>query len=475
MILRIARKELTEMARDGRLRWATGIVVSLLLAALAAGWTRYRDVQALTVAAQASARQHWLAQPPRNAHAAAHYGVYAFKPALPLSFVDRGVDPYVGVFAWLEAHKQNDFKYRPAQDGSAVERFGTWTAAAVLQLLVPLVIVMAAFPTFAGEREQGTLGQLLAAGVRTRDLLLGKALGIAAALGTLLVPVALLGAVALALGSEVAALGDTWARVGVLALSYLLYFTVFVAVALAVSARARTARGALVGLLAFWSLNAFLVPRGVTDLARRAHPVPSALEVNLAMERALSATGDGSDARALQDSVLRAHHVSTIDSLPFNFRGLTLERGEEHSYHVFDRTYSALDAAFRSQDRVEHALSALSPLVAVRALSMGLAGTDYPQHRHFAEAAERYRRMLVRTMNGAVSSYAPAGPASAMSSDSTLWASIPPFEYDAPTVAWVLGRYGWALGVLALWAAAAGALALLLARGGSPLARESVR
>ena len=100
------------------------------------------------------------------------------------SLVDTGIDPYVGVAAWLEAHKQNEFKYRPAQDRTAVQRFGELTAAEVLQVLLPLFIVLMTFSAFSGEREQGTLRQLLSLGVRPRELLAGKALGVAAALGT---------------------------------------------------------------------------------------------------------------------------------------------------------------------------------------------------------------------------------------------------------------------------------------------------
>ena len=73
--------------------------------------------------------QQWLGQTKKNPHSAAHYGVYAFKPKSPLAIVDTGIDPYMGVAVWLEAHKQNEFKYRPAQDRTAVGRFGEMTAA----------------------------------------------------------------------------------------------------------------------------------------------------------------------------------------------------------------------------------------------------------------------------------------------------------------------------------------------------------
>src|SRR4051812_17292267 len=166
MIARIARKEFTEMTRDGRFRAAAAVVMGLLLVSLALGWKHYRDVDAQHREASRAARRQWLDQGAKNPHSAAHYGMYAFKPKMPLSLVDPGVDAYTGVAVWLEAHKQNDFKYRPAQDATAVARFGELSAAAVLQLLVPLLIVLLAFPAFAGERDLGTLRQVLSLGVR---------------------------------------------------------------------------------------------------------------------------------------------------------------------------------------------------------------------------------------------------------------------------------------------------------------------
>ena len=81
---------------------------------------------------------------------------------------------------------------------------------------------------------------------------------------------------------------------------------------------------------------------------------------------------------------------------------------------------------------------------------MGLAGTDFAQHRDFADSAEQYRRMLVKKMNddlaynsGEASFGYTAGP--------ELWASVPDFEYSAPPVAWVLGKQSISVGILLLW------------------------
>jgi ABC-2 type transport system permease protein len=118
MVWTICKKELREMVRDGRLRAAGLIVLVLLSAALLLGWRNYRNIDAQHKSAQQATRQQWLGQGRKNPHSAAHYGVYAFKPKTPLSLVDPGTDPFTGVAVWLEAHKQNEFQYKPAKDAT---------------------------------------------------------------------------------------------------------------------------------------------------------------------------------------------------------------------------------------------------------------------------------------------------------------------------------------------------------------------
>ena len=176
MLTTIIRKEFTETMRDGRVRTAAVALLLLLGGSLLYGVRQTRVLAAERETARQVTRSHWLSQAPKNPHSAAHYGIYAFKPRATLATIDDGVDPYVGVTTWLEAHKQNKYQFRPAQDATSAQRFGALTAATTLQLLVPLLIVLLGFSAFAGEREQGTLRQVLSLGVRPATLGAGKAL-----------------------------------------------------------------------------------------------------------------------------------------------------------------------------------------------------------------------------------------------------------------------------------------------------------
>lgn len=454
----IARKELTEMLRDGRFQWSAAIVIALLLAALAAGWKHYRSVSADRATATATMRAMWVNQPAKNPHSAAHYGVWAFKPKTALSLVDQGVDPYVGVAAWLEAHKQNEFRYRPAMDATAAQRFGEWTAASVLQLLIPLLIIILCFPALAGERESGTLRQLASVGVATRDLTFGKALGIATALAFLLVPAAILGSAALLLASGTSTFAASLDRLGLMAAVYLAYFAIFVFGSLIVSAYAPSARVALIALLGFWTVNSLVAPRAMADIARRAHPTPSAFEfmtgVDTDLKKGLDGHSPNQRTEALKAELLARYRVTSVDSLPVNFDAVAMQRGEEDANKVFDRHYGALYDTYRSQNVVHQFGAVVAPMLAVRSLSMGLAGTDVEQHRRFAEEAEIYRRMLVKRMNDDMAVHSRTGDWDYRAGPD-LWRDVPPFEYTGPTTASVLGNHRWSMALLLIWLAGA--------------------
>src|SRR3546814_13731005 len=96
-------------------------------------------------------------------------------------------------------------------------------------------------------------------GVSSRTLLLGKLLGTSAAVGLVALPAILIGVGVLTFGLP----GDN-AQAGqrglLLLLFYLLYALAFLFLTLGVSAVARPAKGALIALIGFWAMAAFIRP-----------------------------------------------------------------------------------------------------------------------------------------------------------------------------------------------------------------------
>ena len=99
MTFSIARKEFQDTWRDGRFRWAAAIVLVLLGVAFLLARQQVEHQRKEREDATRMERDNWLNQGKKNAHAAAHYGAYVFKPVAPLSIFDRGLQPFVGNIA----------------------------------------------------------------------------------------------------------------------------------------------------------------------------------------------------------------------------------------------------------------------------------------------------------------------------------------------------------------------------------------
>jgi ABC-2 type transport system permease protein len=284
-----------------------------------------------------------------------------------------------------------------------------------------------------------------------------------------LVPAALLGAAALAIASGPAAMSHIITRIIGLAVVYGLYFAVFIAMSLAVSAMATRSSHALALLVAFWVMNAVLVPRGVSDLSRRMYPTPSAFEFG---RRVQHDTYDGlpihdynvKRAADLRHRLLGEYKVARIEELPVNFRGIDYLEREAHANDTWDAHYRALWAAFDRQTTAHHAAGWVAPLIAVRSLSMALSGADTFHHRDFAAEAEAYRRRLVFAMNDNLAHGDGSQKKGAYTAEASLWSTIEPFTYRQPELAWTLSHVRTSAAALASWMLCAGAALVFAVR-----------
>lgn len=461
MIGRIVRRELRDFLRDGRFVASATVILLLLATALVAGVLEVRQLRAERSAAQATTYEQWLGQGPRNAHSGAHYGLYAYKPTSGLAFLDPGIDRFAGTSVFLEAHRRNELLLRPAQDAADIARFAQLSAAFLLQVLVPLWLLLLAHGIITADRDTGTLRYVASFPVSTRTVGVAKALAATMAAASLLVPAVALGAVTLVATSADIPATALASRAAILAVIYLAFGLAMLAAGLAVAAWLRSSRVALVVVIGFWIASCIALPRGAIDMARTRYPLPPALEFKYGInQRLLEAEHDR---RAeLEHRVLREHDVERVDDLPFNFDGLDMQDSEELGDRVFDDAYADLYRRLDAQDAWQQHLAWATPLLAVRALSMAMAGTDSFHHRHFADAAERYRREMVKTMNMAVTrnegsvnpGYVGTQSLNRMV-DREVWETVPPFAYEAPPLASVLERSQSSSLVLGVWVAAA--------------------
>jgi ABC-2 type transport system permease protein len=454
MIATIAFKELRDTWRDGRFRIGGALLLVLLVVSGVLAWQQTERTRNERYEAAQLDRLNWLHQGEKNSHSAGHYGVYAFKPTAPLSAFDRGIEPYVGNTVFLEAHRRNSASFLPAQDATNMRRFGELTASVSLQILLPLLVILLAFGTLAGERERGTLRQVLSLGVDPVQLVVGKFIGLFLAVALLLAPLVLLGGWLMSGAGEQQdpALAK---RILLLSGAYASYLGVFLALAVAISARARSARGALTLLLGLWAFNCVLAPRLSSDLVDAWLPTRDLTSFEDAIATDLKKGLDGHDSRdahlrQFTRDTLAKYGKQTVAELPFNFNGLVMLESEKFSSEVYGHHYALMWDQMEAQDRAMTLAGLAAPLLALRTASMSLSGTDLRQHRYFADASEVHRMEFMRVLNEDLMNNALPEDRN-YRAGRELWEQLPPFELAPRDFGAVWSDARLALGILAAW------------------------
>ncbi|MEQ9166935.1 MAG: DUF3526 domain-containing protein [Fulvivirga sp.] len=456
MLKLVIKKEFLTALRDTRLQVSGGMLIVLMLTAVVVGRQGQKQIQKEREKAQSAMYDKWLNQGNKHPHSAAHYGQFAFKPKPVLSFLDVGLDNYTGISVFLEAHKQNEILFSAAQDSNGMTRFGEMTAALILQVLLPLLIIFLTFNIFSKEREEGTLKLIHAQGLSMRQLFMGKVLGTYLMVLLIFIPSIML-AYLLLDRQSVSLDNEIFYKFFALTIGYAIYFLVFVVLSVLISGFAKNSGFSLLTLLGLWILSCIILPKATTNLADKLYPTPSQFDFRNSIQQLVQTGIDGhnpSDVRlaSLREEVLKEYGVETIEDLPVNWSGIAMQAGEEYTDQVYDQEFSNIEDIFNRQNGLSEWAGFINPYLAMRYLSMALAGTDYTHHVAFAKAAENYRRAFVKKMNKDMEvNHKPGIAYGNYTVGEEMWASIEPFSYALPSTATILLNQWRGVTALCLW------------------------
>ena len=464
--MHIAREEWRLLRRDRVAVLGLGLLLLLTAVAIFTAWDQRRATDTERARHQVQVDQEFEAQPDRHPHRMVHYGHFVFRPLNPLAAFDPGVDAYTGHTLFLEGHRQNSANFGDVRQSSLLLRFGQMTPAFVLQVLTSLLLVFVGHGALARERESGTLRVLLAQGVRPWQIVAGKllALGGVAALALLPALLALLW-----IGAATPAPASLAA---VLAVGYCLWLLVWAMGIIGLSAWFTCGRDALVALLAVWAVSVVLVPRLAPELSASSLALPTRFETDIAVARDLASLGDSHNPDdpyfgGFRKKVLAQYGVSRVEDLPVNYKGLVVMEGERLTSALFERYATASFERQAAQLRQLDSFAWVSPVIALRRLSMAAAETDLQNYRRFVQQAEQHRYRLVQELNRLqAEKLSFAGDRSSRDSriSHTHWNGFADFHYEAAAPAEALRRAAPAAGVLLIWIAGLAVFLALVAR-----------
>lgn len=467
-VWRVAAVELRQLRRSGALALVAAVLALLLVVSAVVTWRADRAYEAQRARYQDTVQAQWDGQPARHPHRVSHYGYLVFRPRGPLGFFDGGVTAHTGSTLFLEAHRQNSMNFADASQADAPLRFGGVSLALVLQMLVPLVVFVAAAGLVAREREDGTLKVLLAQGTSWGALLTGKTVALVVTAVGITTPAVAAVALLLAGQRDVAWTPAAWTGAAALVATHVGYFALCAMVGVLVSALSPTTREATLAVVGLWLALWVVVPRLAPALGASTLPLPTRAQFEADVERRTRALGDSHNPddptfAAFKAGVLAGQGASRLEELPANYNGLVMIEGERLTTAAYRDARAGLAATLEQQHARVRWSGLLSPFVAIRQASMAFTGTSVAHADDFEAQAEAYRFSLVQHLNRlhadevplAEDRYQATGGGSDAPTrkriDAAHWAEAPSFAYRPPSIALAMAAASGSVAALVAW------------------------
>jgi ABC-2 type transport system permease protein len=330
-------------------------------------------------------------------------GAKAFAPPSPLSFLSLGLELVLPNIAETPAGRTDPpvvmrLGNNQGRDNLYEFFYGPLDLIFIVGVVMSFLAIILTYGSIAGEKEQGTLRQVLSNSVPRAKIILAKAM----ANGLVLIIPFLLG-LTLSLtilevqGSPLSALSGAWTSIGLAVLISVLFIGAFFNLGLLVSALTKQAVPALVALLLTWVFLYGVYPRLSSAAAQVLYPVKS--EARLALEK----TQVRRDVERERDAEI----AKAAQAMPKDFKSEAFREGQKKQQEIRDRYQSRLEEIWRTLDRdVEERrksrntltanIARLSPVSSfVRPLAE-LSRTGWLEYEQFNSGVRQYEAVLNR-------------------------------------------------------------------------------
>lgn len=432
MLRAIFQQELQQQLRNRVMQFLLPGVMLLTLLVAVSHWYQQQVFDENQQYWQNQNDQAWLTQPDRHPHRAAHYGNLVYRPPAALAFIDAGVEPYIGNALFLEAHRQNSANFRQFSHSQSYMQLGYLSAATIVLVLWPLVLVALGYSALSREQEAGTLKQLVSLGVKPGHLLLGKGLVyLSFSLAFLLWVFAIASFFVISSHDT----SDSWSRLALLFCLYLGYCCIWISFIMLASYWFKRSSKALAWTIIAWVFTVVILPKVSVLVADSKHPLPARSVYEVQTSLSIAKVGDSHNPNEpyfseFRNSVLNKYGADKVEDLPVNWRGLVMAEGEKISSEVFQQHYKELLNTMDAQRKVAEQIGSFSPYLIVAQLSKRLAGTDATVFYGFEQQAEAYRYGLIQHLNHLHQHEIKLKDDRAQRLDKSHWRTFDSFQFD---------------------------------------------
>jgi len=404
-------------------------------------------------------RSQWDDLDNYNAHGAAHFGTYAFKPNTVLNSLDEGINSVTGVVLRLEGHKQNDVTFSERSQSLEVSKFGKFKPSLLFQFIIPIFLIFLSFNTYTSELHSGRLKLLVIQGNSLLKIVFAKIITLLS-LSFILLFITMLIQFVLNFNSF---LPDEIYRLIVFFFSYLIYYFIIISLTILFSMLFKNNVSVLSTVIIVWLLWTVFLPKTVGNFTESISPLPTRFDLNKDMKEDRSKGIDGhnpSDQRIakLEKETLEKYGKESLDELrdtskmdkTVNFSGIVLQADEEYGNKVWDKHFGEVYSILKRQKEHYQISGLINPFASLQSLSMGSCGTDLIHHLDFLNQAEVYRRYFVKSLNHEYTFVSLIGENARMSNNE-FFRSIKDFNYTSSSFLSLVSYYILDLFFLLFW------------------------
>lgn len=278
----------------------------------------------------------------------------------------------------------------------------------IAMVVFSLLAVLFAYDAIAGERENGTLAQILSNSIPRSHVLLGKYIGGIIPLSILVIFSLLTGLLVILRSNSVSFQGHDWIRILLIVCVILVYTSVFYTLGILASVICRHSATALMLLLFLWVLTVIIVPAIASYTASRVYTIP--LEGHI--ENQIDMVWDQFEEESIKVRDGYPGHWWTFGS-QFNESMIKVYDGEKTGMmnlleqvrqiepmriKYADRVWEVYQSYYDQLSRqymLARSLSRISPAATFYNVAAALAGTDTKAQIEFLRRSREYRNELI--------------------------------------------------------------------------------
>jgi len=419
MIWTIARREF--LSNIITFRFLIGFILCLVLI-VSSTYILLDDYAARLKSHDESATKH--AEEQKKIMVFSQLDVVADRPPSKLSFLCIGADKRIGNTVRVVYDRVPVEATGGGGGNPFMIVFPAMDMILIIQVILSLLVLLFSYNTISGERERGTLAQTLSNSVPRHQILMGKFVGGMMSVSLPFLVGLLAGLIVVWFSGSVVLKAGDWSRLGLIALTSLLYISVFFTLGILVSSLTRRSATSLVILLFLWVVLIIVIPNAAPYLAKQIRPIRDkaavdnqALALRAEMRSSLNAYGEKLRKEGMFPETLWTYQKTGITTagimsghLPYAYGIYYAPKANLRWYlagaryriplelEYADRIWSLYREYKGDMDRqlsLSRFLSRTSPAWVYYNAAAIVAGTDVGNYLRLMDQARKHRQVLI--------------------------------------------------------------------------------